>query len=460
MIMRANTSLSPRNPGSRLTVGDTQFKVEGSPAGIYAAAVHYWRLRREDWAAVLDSVVAVGCTAVSIYVPWEAHETARGEFDFGGTDPSLDLEAFLAMAEDRELDIVVRPGPQINGEMTWFGFPKRLLADRSLHARTAAGVSAVLTQVPKPIPALSYADDRFVAEAALWLDAVCEVLARHAHPRGGIIAAQVDNEMAYFFNVNAWAADYSDASVAGYRRFLAQRYGGITTFNEVYGTAAASFEAVEPPRRYEATTARDIPRLADWSAYREHYLITCLTRLADMYRERGLGDIPLFHNYPHPLNPGSAASGFTTPFNLHALEGPLDFVGFDIYSSRRLYLHVKTVVSYVAGTSRFPYAPELISGSWPWYQNPGDATDEEFVIKAALMHGLKGFSRYVLVERDRWLGSAIKADGSQFAPGAQVAQRVNALAADVRLVDLRRRADVLLLADRDYDRHAASSVPQ
>lgn len=36
--------------------------------------MHYWRIEREDWDRVLDSVVDAGATAVSVYVPWEAHE--------------------------------------------------------------------------------------------------------------------------------------------------------------------------------------------------------------------------------------------------------------------------------------------------------------------------------------------------------------------------------------------------
>lgn len=106
----------------------------------------------------------------------------------------------------------------------------------------------------------------------------------------------------------------------------------IEALNETYGRRAAAFDAVEPPRRFEGKTRQDISYYADWAAYRERYLVDCLDRLAGMLRERGLRDIALFHNYPHPLDPGSASSGFTAPFNLAALEEKLDFVGWDIYS--------------------------------------------------------------------------------------------------------------------------------
>ena len=99
---------------------------------------------------------------------------------------------------------------------------------------SAKGSKVILTQVPKPIPALNYASDAFYGETALWYDAICAVLAKHAYPNGGIVAAQVDNEMAYFFGVNAYIADYSAKSLAAYRQFLLGKYGGLDALGSAY----------------------------------------------------------------------------------------------------------------------------------------------------------------------------------------------------------------------------------
>lgn len=438
-----------------VVAADHRFSVDDETRALYGGAVHYWRLERERWSPILDEVKRMGFTMISIYIPWEVHERARGDFDFEG---SKDIDAFLTLIEEKGLDIVVRPGPQINSELTWFGYPLRILADPELQALNSQGTPAVLTQVPRPIPAVSYAADKFYDETALWYDAICPILAKHAHPNGRVVAAQVDNEMAYFFHVNAYAADYNPASIDRYRAFLAERNGDIATLNEAYGTSYGSFADIEPPRRFDAAAPRDIPWYTDWIAYRERYLVDAMGRLGDMMRTRGLDGIALFHNYPHPLGPGGSASGFTTPFDLSGLEQRLDFVGFDVYSRRELYHHVKTVLSYVVGTSRFPYIPEFIAGVWPWYLHPGDLGDEEFVTKAALMQGVKGFSRYMLVERDRWLDSPIRSDGRVREDHAAMFGRVNEVAHDAGFVDLRRQADVLLLANRDYDRLEAASV--
>jgi beta-galactosidase len=422
---------------------------------LYGGAVHYWRLERSRWSSVLDEVKRMGFTTISIYIPWEVHEVSRGEFTFEG---DKDIDAFLTLIEEKDLDIVVRPGPQINSELTWFGYPRRILEDPELQALNGQGTTAVLTQVPRPIPAVSYAVDKFFDEAALWYDAICPILAKHAYPKGRIVAAQIDNEMAYFFHVNAYAADFHPASIARYRAFLAEKHRSIDALNDVYGTGHASFEEVEPPRRFEAVRKQDVPWHTDWVAYRERYLVDSMGRLADMMRARGLDGIALFHNYPHPLGPGGAVSGFTTPFDLAGLEDKLDFVGFDVYSRKELYHHVKTVLSYVVGTSRFPYIPEFIAGVWPWYLNPADLGDEEFVTKAGLMQGIKGFSRYMLVERNRWLNSPVRNDGRVREDHAAMFARVNEIAIAGDFADFRRQADVLLLAHRDYDRLEAASV--
>ncbi len=438
-----------------IAVEDQRLSANGQAKALYGGAVHYWRLDRGKWSPILDEVKRMGFTTISIYIPWEVHEVGRGEFSFEG---NKDIDAFLTLIEEKDLDIVVRPGPQINSELTWFGYPLRILQDPDLQALNGQGTAAVLTQVPRPIPAVSYAVDKFFDETALWYDAICPILAKHAYPAGRIVAAQIDNEMAYFFHVNAYAADFHAASLERYRAFLAHRYGVVEAVNAAYGKDYSSFEEIEPPRRFEAARKEDIPYYTDWIAYRERYLVDSMGRLAGMMRARGLDGIALFHNYPHPLGPGGAVSGFTTPFDLPGLEQQLDFVGFDVYSRKELYHHVKTVLSYVVGTSRFPYIPEFIAGVWPWYLHPGDLGDEEFVTKAALMQGIKGFSRYMLVERNRWLDSPVRSDGRVREDHAAMFHRANEILLEGNHIDLRRQADVLLLANRDYDRLEAASV--
>ncbi|NPV87325.1 MAG: beta-galactosidase [Anaerolineae bacterium] len=441
-----------------ILVGDHQFRINGEEVPVYSGAVHYWRLERDKWDDILEKVKGMGFNTITSYIPWEVHEIRRGEFDFGQINPSNDIDAFITLVESKGMRMIVRPGPQINSELTWFGYPRRILEDPELQAKTAMGSKAILTQVPKPIPALNYACDKFFEETAIWFDAIMPILAKHAYPKGNLVAVQVDNEMAFFFHINPYECDFSADAIRNYQKFLQQKYGSLDELNSVYRCGYASFEEVQPPKRFEGEKKEDIPYYTDWIEYRERYLVDSLSRLADMMRARGLENIPLFHNYPHPLGPGGAASGITTPFNLLALEDKLNFVGFDIYSRRELYEHVKTVVSYVVGTSRFPFIPEFIAGVWPWYLNPGGFEDEEFVTKAALMNGIKGSSRYMIVERNRWLASPVRRDGRVRPDNYNMFKRVNQMALENAFVGNERVADVLLLANREYDRLEAASV--
>jgi beta-galactosidase len=100
-------------------------------------------LDRDKWDDILDKVKGLGFTMISIYIPWEAHEIEKGKFDFGEINPSNDIDAFLTLCEEKGFIIVVRPGPQINSELTWFGYPRRILEDPELQARSGQDSLAV-----------------------------------------------------------------------------------------------------------------------------------------------------------------------------------------------------------------------------------------------------------------------------------------------------------------------------
>jgi len=253
-------------------------------------------------------------------------------------------------------------------------------------------------------------------------------------------------------------ADYSESSIKKYQEFLKKKYQTIENLNELYEASYKSFEEVDPSRRFEGKKKEDLLYYTDWIEYRELYLIDSLNRLAHMLRARGLHDIPIFHNYPHPLGPGGSAGATKTPFNLPELERKLDFVGFDIYSRKELYDHVKTIISYVVGCSRFPFIPEFIAGVWPWYFKPGGLKDEEFVTKAALMHGIKGFSRYMIVERNKWMGSPVMRDGRIREDNYNFYKRINEILREYDFSNFKKKSDIMLVCNRDYDRLEAAAT--
>ncbi len=442
---------------AKVKIEDQRFKVDGKEISMYSGSVHYWRSKPEAWSGILDKVKDMGFNAITTYIPWEIHELQRGVFDFCEVEPSRDIDKFLTLCEEKGLYFAVRPGPQINSELTWFGFPERILEDPKLQARNAKGGKVVLTQVPRPIPALAYHSEEFLAEVDLWYDAIFSILEKHQPPKGNLVAVQVDNEMGFFFNVNPYSTDYSDSSKSLYRSFLKEKYNTIFELNKVYSSNYSAFDEIDPPGRFEGTRKEELRYYLDWIEYREFYLITSMEKLGNRMKSRGI-HVPLFHNYPHPLGPGGAKGAPTTPFNLPALEEKLDFVGFDIYSKKELYDHVKTIASYVSGCSRFPYIPEFIMGVWPWYIKPGDFTDEVFVTKEALMHGIKEFNRYMVVDRNKWLGSPINRKGVVKEDSYAAHKKVGTSLMKIRWNDFDKCDDVLLMVNRDYDRLEAATT--
>jgi beta-galactosidase GanA len=64
-------------------------------------------------------VVQVG-PVVQVYVPWNVHEPFPGQYNWEGI---ADLEAYLALAQDLGLYVLLRPGPYICAEWDFGGFP-------------------------------------------------------------------------------------------------------------------------------------------------------------------------------------------------------------------------------------------------------------------------------------------------------------------------------------------------
>ena len=57
---------------------------------------------------------------VQVYVPWNVHEPFPEQYDWDGI---ADLEAYLQLAQDMGLYVLLRPGPYICAEWDFGGFP-------------------------------------------------------------------------------------------------------------------------------------------------------------------------------------------------------------------------------------------------------------------------------------------------------------------------------------------------
>jgi beta-galactosidase len=163
---------------STVTIAGEQFMRDGKAYQIISGAIHYPRVPREYWRDRLRKAHAMGLNTVETYAFWNVHEHQEGVFDFSGNN---DIAAFVRMAQDEGLNVIVRPGPYVCAEWEAGGLPAWLFADPSIKVRTRD-------------PRFLAAEDRYLARLGREL---APLQATHGGP---IIAVQVENEYGTYGN--------------------------------------------------------------------------------------------------------------------------------------------------------------------------------------------------------------------------------------------------------------------
>lgn len=129
-------SLTPKRMHSRnlgLQANKEYFQLEGNKFLILGGSMHYFRIPRAYWSDRMLKMKALGLNTLTTYVPWNLHEPERGTFNF---KDDIDLEAYLKLADDLDLWVILRPGPYICAEWDLGGLPSWLLRDRNMKLRT------------------------------------------------------------------------------------------------------------------------------------------------------------------------------------------------------------------------------------------------------------------------------------------------------------------------------------
>ena len=107
-----------------LTYDEKQFYLDGKPYRIISGAMHYFRIPREYWRDRLMKLKECGFNTLETYTCWNLHEPEEGRFDFTGM---LDLAAYIDLAAELGLNVILRPGPYICSEWDFGGLPAWLL---------------------------------------------------------------------------------------------------------------------------------------------------------------------------------------------------------------------------------------------------------------------------------------------------------------------------------------------
>jgi beta-galactosidase len=381
------------------------------------------------------------------------HERAAGDLDFGEHDPRLDLARFLRMAHERDLYVILRPGPHINAELTLFGLPERIVWDPECQARTPRQNPVMLPMVPLAFPVPSYASDVFHEETARWFQAVGAQTRPLLYPDGPIVLLQIDNEGALYFRDGPYDQDYHPDAIKLFRAFLKLKYETPKELRSAWREPAAAFGKVEPPVRFDAKTADELTRHMDWVEFHEHLLVNAMVRMKHALVAAGFDGIPTTHNFPL----GEAA----TPLNAARVASVVDLVGLDYYhratpGEHASILRRTTELSVRCEGRGAPAFGAEVGAGFPPFMAPMDEKDSLYTLMAALAYGLRGYSAYMAVERDRWIGAPIDPHGNK-RPLARTFEALHAALEKTAFHTLRRRTPVRLVVPRALRRLARAS---
>jgi beta-galactosidase len=172
----AATTQAASATAHHIAIQGDHFELDGKPLQIISGELHYERIPREYWRDRLKKARAMGLNAISTYVFWNVHEPRPGTYVFR---EQYDVAAFIRMAQEQGLYVILRPGPYACAEWDLGGLPAWLLADPNIILRSS--------------------DEKFLGPAERWLRRLGRELAPLQITRGGpIIAVQVENEYGSF----------------------------------------------------------------------------------------------------------------------------------------------------------------------------------------------------------------------------------------------------------------------
>ena len=115
---------------------------------------------------------ALGANTVETYIPWNIHEPKEGQFNFEGIN---DFTAFVALAQQLGLMVILRPSVYICAEWEFGGLPAWLLKEPGIRLRST--------------------DERFMTKVKKYYDVLLPKIVPLQISNGGpVIMIQIENE--------------------------------------------------------------------------------------------------------------------------------------------------------------------------------------------------------------------------------------------------------------------------
>lgn len=163
-------------------LADTVFLLDGKPFQVISGEIHYPRVPREAWRQRFKMAKAMGLNTIGTYVFWNLHEPQKDIFNFTGNN---DIAAFVKIAQEEGLWVILRPSPYVCAEWEFGGYPYWLQNEAGLTVRST--------------------EAKYLAEYKKYINEVGKQLAAMQVNHGGnILMVQVENEYGSYGNDKAY----------------------------------------------------------------------------------------------------------------------------------------------------------------------------------------------------------------------------------------------------------------
>jgi len=103
------------------SIANGSFLYDGKPIQIHSGEMHYARVPAPYWHQRLKMMKAMGLNTVATYVFWNYQETSPGVWDW--TTGNHNLRAFVKVAAEEGMMVILRPGPYSCAEWEYGGYP-------------------------------------------------------------------------------------------------------------------------------------------------------------------------------------------------------------------------------------------------------------------------------------------------------------------------------------------------
>jgi hypothetical protein len=161
---------------SPVTFDTRAYLLGGRPTWLLSGEQHYFKMTRGDWRRRLVQMRCAGFNTVSVYMPWNYHELAEGDWHF---NDDRDVAYYLELAAELGIYVIARPGPYICNEWHAGGLPAWLCARPGIRPRTD--------------------DPQFLHAVDRWWDRICPIICDFQYDSGGtVILAQIENEYGHY----------------------------------------------------------------------------------------------------------------------------------------------------------------------------------------------------------------------------------------------------------------------